>query len=502
MSVTYTDNESILHKDEKQMRYLIDMGSSTIKIYGKNEGNVSLLETKTFDFKDGFKPSYGLSDVNKGKLYAFFEELFKRFSFNRYNTKLYATGIFREIVNKQSFIEEFYFRTRLLFNIISHDLEAFYLGKAWIGKYSGVENLLVINIGGKTTELIIYNQDNILDRKMLTIGVGTILKKYPYINKDYSSVSINKVVDYVCGELPPIMNIVDIAIYTGGELKYMQVAGYTLQENTVFTDEKHPSMIKFEEYSVQNQKIFSQISIDDLRNMMPDNPGWMNGARPCSAIAQAICLQYGIRKIIPSDSNLVDGVNVQEVRSIVVCGDINKQKEPFSQLFLKFKNCGIDVLNRDIFCSNNDVISYSALAKSICKQICVDVSSHSNLMKNFDLIMNNLIVVICGSFNRHLEHIAELITELKKLGVTVISPKNTEIIGSENGFMLFKNDKIINRCTWSVEASHLKAIDECDYVIFCDFDNYLGSKTSLEIGYTKKCGKPILFCRMLYFNRQ
>ena len=482
------------------MQYLIDMGSSTIKVYERKNNRVSLVEAKTFDFKDGFEPSCGLSDTNKEKMYAFFEELCTRFSFTRFNTKLYATGIFREIINKQVFVEEFYARTRLLFNIVPHDLEAFYLEKAWIGKYTSKGNLLVINVGGKTTELVIYNHGDIVERKMLSIGVGTILKKYSIINEKYSPVSLSEIVDYVRSELPQTESVIDTAIYTGGELTYMQIAGYALQENTIFSDEKHPSVIRSNDFYAQNQRIFSEITISDLRNMMPNNPDWMNGARACSALAQAICMQYGVEIIIPSDSNLIDGVNVQEVRSVVVCGDYIKHEEHITKLISKLKDKGIDVSNRNslsLFC---DTINYEELAKQICKKVTDDLDGVLN--PHISDYIKHVNAVICGSFNKHLKHITKLIEELKKQGMKIISPKDTEVIGYERDFVLFKNDKIINNCTWSVEALHLRAIEESSCVIVCNFDDYIGLKTSLEIGYAKKCGTPVIYLKDAVFQQE
>lgn len=398
------------------MHYLIDIGSSTIKVYERTEGEVILVMAKTFDFKDGFEPARGLSDSNNEKLYLFFSELASRFSLSRCNTKLYATGIFREILDKQFFVEEFFARTRLLFNIVSHDLEAFYLEKAWLGRIADPGTLLVINIGGKTTELIFY-RGSIIDRKLLSIGVGTILQKYSSINEEYSSVSLSKIVDFIRGELPEMDEEFDTAIYTGGELTYMQIAGYALQKNTVFSDNKHPSIIELADYCTQNQRVFSDITIADLRNMMPSNPEWMNGARACSALAQAICLHYRVKTIVPSDSNMIDGVNVQEARSVVVC----------------------------------------------------------------------------GSFNKHLDTISKLIEKLKNCGIEVLSPENTDVVGTERGFVLFKGDNLVNNCTWSIEALHLKAIEKCDIVVVCNLDSYVGTKTALEIGYAYKCGKKVIF---------
>jgi len=50
------------------------------------------------------------------------------------------------------------------------------------------------------------------------------------------------------------------------------------------------------------------ISVKELEKLMPENPTRMNGARACSAFAQSICEKYGIKIIIPSNSNLIDGV--------------------------------------------------------------------------------------------------------------------------------------------------------------------------------------------------
>jgi nucleoside 2-deoxyribosyltransferase len=529
------------------MQYLIDVGSSTIKVYERKDNRVSLVEAKTFAFKVGFESTTGLSKASKTSLYAFFEELSMRFSLTHSNTKLYATGIFREINDKQIFVEEFYIHTRLLFNIISHSLEAFYLEKAWIGKYTGTGNLLVINIGGRTTELLFYNRGVIVERlKLDDIGVSIKDGEYKAINEEYSLFSIEEIMEFVKRKLPRIEGKFDTAIYTGGELTYMQVAGYALQKNTIFWDETHPSMIKLEDYCKQNQRVFSGITISNLKALMPKNPNWMNGARACSAIAQAICTQYGVEMIIPSDSNLIDGVNVQEFRSVVICGNPNKQKELISRLILNLEAQGINVLNRNNYGFAKGTTNYSVIPQSIrsqirstgvanssmadssisSKNISIAVAGHISriikemekqdllkgtfddyfaigqsiaLISNHDVVDNstssseNISVVVCGSFNKHLEHIAQIIKELEKQGIIVLSPCNTDVVSSEGSFVLFKNDVIKNHRTWSVEALHLKAIRECDYVVVCNFDDYVGLKTSFEIGYADKYGKPVIY---------
>lgn len=400
--------------------FLIDIGSSTVKVYNRVEKKVFLIEQRTFDFKDNFNEN-GLSQKNKLELFDFFSDLIKTYSMTNKNTKIYATGIFRDIKIKNEFIEEFFANTGLLFNIISHDLEAFYLEKAWVNK--GCENpnkMMVINIGGKTTELLFYENGKIIDEpQKLALGVGTILKKYPNINNTYSTYSLSLIVEEILEDIKMQLpdNNIDVAIYTGGEITYMKCAEYPLVTNTIFDDNIHPYMISTSEYFKRNNAIFSEVSMLDLKKMMPQNPEWMVGARACSALAQAILQYYKVDTVIPSDSNLIDGVNIQEAKS----------------------------------------------------------------------------VVICGSFNKHLKQIENLMNRLKSNGISVLSPQNTEVIGSENDFIVFKNDIVINHNTWSVEELHLKAIDRCDFVVACNFDGYIGVSTTFELEHAYRAGKKIVF---------
>ena len=120
------------------------------------------------------------------------------------------------------------------------------------------------------------------------------------------------------------------------------------------------------------------------------------------------------------------------------------------------------------------------------------VPSDSNLIDGVN-IQEAKSVVICGSFNKHLKQIEALMNRLKSSGISVLSPQNTEVVGSENDFVVFKNDVVINHNTWSVEELHLKAIDRCDFVIACNFDGYIGVSTTFELEHAYRVGKKIVF---------
>lgn len=401
------------------MNYLIDIGSSTVKFYSQEGGRAVLLNAKTFSFKDGFESASGLSSVSRQALLRHILDLAAQYSLNRVNAKVYATGVFRELANPRHFVEDFYAHTGLYFNIVSHELEAFYLERTWVGGGRREVPWMVINIGNHTTELVFYEGDLAIGREMLAVGVGSVRKRYSSLNHRFSSVSLSDVVDHVRQQLPTATVSCDWAVYTGGELNYMKLADYALRDNHLFVDGQHPYVISMDDYSDRNLEVFSEVSIEDLRALMPENPGWMDGARACSAIAQAICAHYGVKAIVPSDSNLIDGVVVQEVAR----------------------------------------------------------------------------VALCGSYNKHIAEISELARLLRAKGIEVLSPKDSPIVGRRNGFLLFAGDEMVNNCTWPVEAVHLKAIEECDLVVICNYDDYVGTKTSLEIGYAYKCGKRIAFLK-------
>jgi hypothetical protein len=276
---------------------LVDIGSSTVKFYKYSNGKLSLVLQRSLYFKEGFDPENGISQENKKELF----EILEKVKEENKNTpiRLYATGIFRKLApeTKVNFIDEVFLRTGLYFNIIDQDLENFYLEMALVGKCNLNEPLLLINIGGGSTELVVMYGKEAIERVNLDFGVGKILTEFPQINDEFSKVKLEEVVNYVKNLLP-------------------------LKKNNLFEDEDHPFLIELEDFKNKNKEIFEKITLKELENLMPENPKWMHGARPCSAIAQAICEKYYIEKIIPSDSNIINGIVRQEFRHVTLSGSL------------------------------------------------------------------------------------------------------------------------------------------------------------------------------------
>lgn len=326
-------------------RIFVDIGSSTVKLHKQTNGSLSLILARSIPFKTDFDPIKGISESTKSQLYGLIKEIQDKNP--KYDIKLYATAIFRKFdeQTREKFIDEFFIRTGLYFNIISPELESFYLQVALVGKYEGDEPLLLINIGGGSTELVVMNGKEAVETKNVDLGVGTILSEFEKINQPQAGIFLDKIRDFACSKLPKLNNKVKMAIYSGGELNYMQLAGYKLVPNKTFKDLDHPSTISLSNFSARNQEVFEKLTLKELEKLMPKNPLWMHGARACSALAQAICEKYDVETIIPSNSNLINGVARQEFRYVTISGSFRKHFDYFLKVRNQLVKQGIKILS-------------------------------------------------------------------------------------------------------------------------------------------------------------
>lgn len=286
--------------------YYFDIGSSTIKLYEyKNE--LILIEEKSIMFKKGFS-EVGIQEENIEKMMAFIQEVKEKYNLNKNNTEIYATGIWRKISNEQlANIETRFNELDLKFNVISHDKENYYFEKAMQGTYNN--RVMMVNMGGKTTELVIFNNDTVENRVNLTVGVSDVFDKYPNINELNSGILKEDIINYLENLIPEDINFnCDIAIHTGGELRFQKLVKYNLQPNKFFDDGIHKAYVTFEDFDKKNEELLNKTTLDELRSLMPTNPDWMNGAKAGIMLGEAIFRKANIKNIIPSDLNLINGV--------------------------------------------------------------------------------------------------------------------------------------------------------------------------------------------------
>lgn len=290
--------------------YYIDLGSSTIKVY-RYENDLELIEEYSIYFKNGFDREKGISKSNLMELCDYFGEIKNRYDLKYYNTNIFVTGIFRNLTQKrkQDLVKLFNEKFDLHFNIISHGIENYYLTKAMENDYNN-KKVLIINMGGKTTELVTFVGDKITDTKNLTIGVADLLNNFDKVNDKYSGDTVEDMENFVAQRLSSIKldNDYDCAIFTGGEERFELLVGFNLVNNTLFDDNIHKYMLSLEDYIKGTEKVFYNISLEELYELMPGNPKWMDGARSGAIIPLVLFKMANVKWIIPSDLNLINGV--------------------------------------------------------------------------------------------------------------------------------------------------------------------------------------------------
>lgn len=290
--------------------YYIDLGSSTIKVYCY-EKTLKLVEEHSIYFKNDFDREKGISTQNLNELCKYFEMLKTKYHLTYDNTHIYVTGIFRELSleRKQDLIKLFNDQFDLHFNIISHGIENYYLAKAMENDYNN-KKVMIINMGGKTTELVTFVGTKITDTQNLNLGVADLLNQFKKVNEKYSGNKIEEMEEFVNFKLNGIKldQDYDCAIFTGGEERFELLTGFHLVENTLFQDNIHTYMLSLEDYIKGTEKVFYNISLDELYAMMPENPKWMDGARSGAIIPLVLFKLAGVKWIIPSDLNLINGV--------------------------------------------------------------------------------------------------------------------------------------------------------------------------------------------------
>lgn len=291
-------------------KFYIDLGSSTIKVYCY-ENELKLLEENSIYFKNDFDSEKGISDYNLKELCDYFESIKSKYDLKYYNTDIFVTGIFRNLNldRKQDMVKLFNDKFDLHFNIISHGIENYYLGKAMQNDYNG-KKVLIINMGGKTTELVTFVGKDITSTENINIGVADLLNNFDKVNDEYSGNSVSEMEEFVFDKLSDlkIESDYDCAIFTGGEERFELLTGFNLVLNTLFDDGIHKYMLTLEDYISGTEKVFNDISIEELHNLMPSNPKWMDGARSGAIIPLVLFRKANVKWIIPSDLNLINGV--------------------------------------------------------------------------------------------------------------------------------------------------------------------------------------------------
>ncbi|MFT7557429.1 MAG: hypothetical protein ACI83D_000093 [Planctomycetota bacterium] len=290
---------------------LINIGSTTIKVYGVQECRAQLLETKTLYLREGFHAMAGISEEKLAQLYAYINEI--KDMYTGVSVSLMGGGLFRNMTPSvlDHSLQQFEEHTGgLLLSVLSLDNEQEYLQAAVAGRYSGDDPVILVDISGESTEVVLMDKGLVLERKSYLFGIIHTNHEFRDINDEEKLTGFHEVIGYVRSKLEPFTHWVQpkISFLVGAGLMFARALQYPLVVNTLFQDREHPLMIPAPAYYEYNEHIFSAVSIEELEKMFPENPAWMHGAKAYIGIAEAICRFYGADTVVPSDKEVIDGL--------------------------------------------------------------------------------------------------------------------------------------------------------------------------------------------------
>lgn len=124
-----------------------------------------------------------------------------------------------------------------------------------------------------------------------------------------------------------------------------------------------------------------------------------------------------------------------------------------------------------------------------------EISGKRNM---FDGLINQEFrkVVICGSFQQHMQEIGAVIECLKKHNIQVLSPWTMNIVPETVGtdFILLEGQELINeRDAWSHKYDHMNKFKKADAIIVCNPEGRIGKGTMFEFGFMVAYSKRIIF---------
>ena len=120
---------------------------------------------------------------------------------------------------------------------------------------------------------------------------------------------------------------------------------------------------------------------------------------------------------------------------------------------------------------------------------------HEDLVKGL-LVQEFRTVVICGSFQEHLEDIGKVMKLLQKNNTKVLSPWTTNVVPETLGtnFILLEGQELKNeRDAWRHKYEHMYKFKQADAIIICNPGGVVGRGTMFEFGYMIANFKRIIF---------
>ncbi len=284
---------------------IIEIGSNNTKTHIYENERAIYDNTTTIEFKKNYAKEEKIAKEDLDKLYKLIIKA------KEYTDKIYVYGcsIFRKLTKEElnNINKDLKDKFNIEIEVVSQVQEAKYTALGCYNDIDYKDNICIFIGGGGSIELIFVKDKKIIDTKYYNFGVVDITKKFPSLKDDIASCTFDEVYGYIGELITDINRKADVLILAGGDHFYWyNNAEYKLLENSLYKNEKQPSMIT-RQMSDEYDKDALLTSLDRIRSNS-DNPLWFDGSRAMKVITNYISHQVDAQYIIPTKINMEDGL--------------------------------------------------------------------------------------------------------------------------------------------------------------------------------------------------
>ena len=293
---------------------IIEIGSNNTKthVYDHSNKHKEIFNSNTtIEFKANYKKYGKITENNIDELIRVIKVATKHAD----DIHIFGCSIFRNIDSQE--LGEINSKITKLFNnkinVVSQKDEALLTA---YGCYSNIDypgNICVFIGGGGSTEIIIVNNKQIIEKKFLDFGVVDITDKFPSLKNDIPEVNFDEVQSYCRKRIGKINHKCDVLILGGGDhLYWYNNAQFKLDKNTLYENDNQPFMITVKASDEYDNRAY-RTSLNAIRKRS-DNPKWFDGSRAMKATTNALSHIIDAKYIVPTKINMEDGLKEKLVQ--------------------------------------------------------------------------------------------------------------------------------------------------------------------------------------------
>lgn len=284
-------------------KIIVEVGSTSTKVDLYDGKEIKHLALEVIEFKYNYKKANKLDKNDVEKLITKILELKKTYE----DIYVCGTSIFRSlnVEQREEFLNEFYNRTGINFDIIDQEKENELTVKGAVKKVEG--KVAVFVGGGGSTEIAIYD-NGIKEMVNTSMGVIDIMNKYPNLAEDLATTDLDEIKSVIKEKLNlPKQKADTLILAGGGHLLFTLNSGITYKKNDLYSDELQPFMMDIETRKKDTERYYKEISLDGIRQKV-DDPNWWYSTRAMSAFVLVVAEEIGAKYIVPTDISMVYGM--------------------------------------------------------------------------------------------------------------------------------------------------------------------------------------------------